>query len=341
MKNTITTTIKKVYSMKKYFMIVLMAVTALGVQAQQDAHYSLYMFNGLYLNPAYAGSHEVVDLMAIYRHQWAGIDGAPQTGNLSVHGALRRNQYGLGLTVFGDHIGLTTSISATGSFAYRIKVRKTKICLGVQAGATYYRQDNNSAIPGELQAQGYYDLTYSVNRTLVIPNVGAGIYIYGKRYYVGFSVPHILPASLNKKLELNASNAIAHQYNHYILTAGVVIGKETSPVKFRPSFVAKYVKGLDRNIPDFDVSAALLFADRFWLGGTYRIASGLDNKKGTAVVAFFECKITHGLRIGYGFDYSLSKLNNFAKYGSHDIMLGYEFNTGKKRFVSPRYVSYF
>lgn len=321
--------------------VIVLVLASFTLHAQQDAHYSLYMFNGLYLNPAYAGSHEVVDLMGIYRHQWAGIDGAPRTGNISVHGALPRNQYGLGLTLFGDHLGLTTSFSATGSFAYRIKVKQTRICLGISAGATYFHQDNTSAIPTELANQGYYDQMFAVNKSLVIPNIGAGIYVYGKRYYVGFSVPHILPSSLNKKLELNATNAVAHQYNHYLLTAGVIIGKETSKVKARPSFLMKYVKGVDKNIPDFDLSLGLLFVDRFWLGATYRLASGLDNKKGTAVVAWFECKITQQLRFGYGFDYSLNKLNSFAKYGSHDIMLGYEFNTGKKRFVSPRYVSYF
>ncbi len=331
----------KISSMKKFFIAIILVATCLGTQAQQDAHYSLYMFNGLFLNPAYAGSHEVVDLMGIYRHQWAGIDGAPRTGNISVHGALPRNQYGLGLTLLGDRLGLTTMFTATGSFAYRIKVKKSKICLGIQASATYYNQNNSNAIPGELQAQGYYDQMFAVNRSMVIPNVGAGIYVYGKRYYVGFSVPHILPVSLDKKLKVNATEAVARQYNHYLLTAGVVIGKETSKVKVRPSFLMKYVKGVDRNIPDFDVSLGLLFVDRFWLGSTFRLASGLDNKKGTAIVAWFECKITQRLRVGYGFDYSLNKLNNFAKYGSHDIMLGYEFNTGKKRFVSPRYVSYF
>lgn len=326
---------------KNFLFSVLFVLASLGARAQQDAHYSLYMFNGLFLNPAYAGSHEVVDLMGIYRHQWAGIDGAPRTGNISVHGALPRNQYGLGLTLTGDRLGLTTMVTAMGSFAYRIKVKKSKICLGVQAGATYYNQNNSGAIPGELQAQGYYDEMFSVNRSLLVPNVGAGIYVYGKKYYVGFSVPHILPMSLNKSLKLNATSAVAHQYNHYLFTAGVVIGKNISPVKFRPSILVKYVKGVYKNIPDFDISAALLFVDRVWLGGTYRLASGLDNKKGSAVVVWAECKITNRLRVGYGFDYSLNRLNNFAKYGSHDIMLGYEFNTGKKRFVSPRYVSYF
>jgi len=328
--------------MKKVFIAILTVVSStVWVNAQQDAHYSLYMFNGLFLNPAYAGSHEVLDMMAIYRHQWAGIDGAPRTGNFSIHGALPRNQYGLGLTILGDHLGLTTSFTATGAFSYRIKVKQTKICFGIQASATYYRQNNSEAIPGELAAQGYYDQNFAVNKSIIIPNVGAGIYIYGKRYYIGLSVPHIVPFNFNKTLKANATDGVAHQYNHYLFTAGVLIGRETSKVKVRPSLLVKYVRGLDRNIPDFDVSLGLLFVDRFWLGATYRIASGLDNKKGTAVIAWMELKITQRLRVGYGFDYSLSMLNQFAKYGSHDIMLGYEFNTGKKRFVSPRYVSYF
>lgn len=328
--------------MKKIFIAAFIAVISLAAHAQQDAHYSLYMFNGMFLNPAYAGSHECIDLVGIYRHQWAGIDGAPRTGNVSINAPLRRNQYALGLVLLGDRLGLSTSWTATGSFAYRIPIkRKWKIALGISASATYYQQRNDQAIPAELQAQGYYDQNYSVNTNLFVPNVGAGVYAYGKRWYVGFSVPHLVPMSINKKFKASASEGVARQYNHYILTSGVVIGKEKSVVKFRPSIMVKYVKGLHKNIPDFDISAGLLFADRFWLGGTYRLAAGLDNKKGTAVIAWMQVMVTHGLRIGYGFDYALTGLNKFAKYGSHDIMIGYEFNNKKKRYVSPRFVSYF
>jgi type IX secretion system PorP/SprF family membrane protein len=332
----------KFTGMKKLILacIVLMSLST-GLRAQQDAHYSLYMFNGLYLNPAYAGSHEVVNLMGIYRHQWAGMDGAPRTGNISVDGPLRRNNVALGLVVSGDRLGLTTSFSATASFAYRIKVRKTRISLGISAGGTYYQQHNTDAIPTELAAQGYTDNTFAVNRSIFVPNVGAGIYIYSRKYYIGLSVPHILPMKLNGSLGMSMSDGLIRQYNHYLFTAGVVIGRETSVVKVRPSLLVKYVKGLDRNIPDFDASVGLLFADRFWLGGTYRLASGYDNKKGTAVIVWAELKITHSLRIGYGFDYALSGLNTIAKYGSHDFMIGYEFINKNKRYASPRYVTYF
>lgn len=328
--------------MKKLLIAAVVVGLSFVAKAQQDAHYSLYMFNGLFLNPAYAGSHEVIDLMGIYRHQWAGIDGAPRTGNISINAPLRRNEYALGLTLLGDRVGLQTSWSAIGSFAYRIPIkRKWKIALGISASATYYQQRNDQAIPQELQALGYYDQNYAVNNSLFIPNVGAGIYAYGKRWYAGFSVPHIVPMSINKKFKANVSEGIARQYNHYLLTAGVVIGKEKSVVKFRPSFLVKYVKGLHKNIPDFDLSAGLLFADRFWLGGTYRLAAGLDNKRGSAAIAWIQVMVTHRLKIGYGFEYAIGPLNKYSKAGTHDVMIGYEFNNKKKRYVSPRFVSYF
>ncbi|MDW8274307.1 MAG: type IX secretion system membrane protein PorP/SprF [Chitinophagales bacterium] len=326
--------------MKRLLFISLIAINS-AVWAQQDAHYSLYMFNGLFLNPAYAGSHEVLDMMAIYRHQWAGIEGAPRSGNGCIHSPLRRNQYALGLTLAGDRLGLTNSFTATGAFAFRIPVRKSKISLGIQASGTYYAQRNSEAIPAELLAQGYNDAIFSVDRNVFIPNVGAGIYAYGKRYYVGLSAPHLIPMRLDKGVAASMSTALARQYNHYLLTAGYVFGKETSVVKVRPSFLMKYVKGLPKGIPDFDGSLAFLFADRFWLGGIYRVAAGVDNRRGTAAIVWFEALLTHRLRIGYGFDYALSGLNRFARWGSHDIMIGYELNTNNKRYVSPRYINYF
>ena len=83
---------------KLILFLTVISVTGL-VKAQQDPEYNMYMFNGLFLNPAYAGSHDVISTMAIYRHQWAGFDGAPRTANLSVHSPLKRDQYNLGLSI--------------------------------------------------------------------------------------------------------------------------------------------------------------------------------------------------------------------------------------------------
>ena len=54
---------------KLIFSTVLLVAVFTGAKAQQDPAYSMYMFNGLFLNPAYAGSSEAISVMAIYRHQ--------------------------------------------------------------------------------------------------------------------------------------------------------------------------------------------------------------------------------------------------------------------------------
>lgn len=316
-------------------------LTVLRLQAQQDPQYSLYMFNGLFMNPAYAGSHEVVDAMAIYRHQWAGIDGAPRTGNASVHGALKRDQYALGLTLQGDRLGLTRAIGATGSFAYRIKAGNSKIALGISGSVTYYMQNNSDAYP-ELSQLGIYDNIYSIDKKMVVPNIGFGIYAYNSRYFVGASVPHMLPTKLSQKVGVSSNKDIARQYNHYLFTAGYLFGKETAKVKIRPTLLMKYAPGLNKNIPDFDLSLALFFIDRIMVGGTCRLGTWNEGKYGaTAATVYLMAKVNQHIKIGYAYEQTISDLKKGVKLGTHDVMLGYEFNRNDKRFVTPRFVSHF
>ena len=328
--------------MRKYITILTALVTLCQVgSAQQDPHYSLHMFNGLFLNPAYAGSHEVVDAMAIYRAQWLGVEGAPMTGNGSIHGALRRNQYALGLTLQGDRLGLTNSFGVTGAFAYRIKAGKTKISLGIQAGLTYYLQGNSGA-QSDLNKIGINDNVFTVDRNLWVPNFGAGIYWYGKRFSVGFSVPHLLPTTLSTSLGVTQNQNVARQYNHYIFTAGYLFGKDAAIVKVKPTILMKYVAGLNNSIPDFDIGLNFFFVDRVMLGANYRIGTANNANYGsTAIAGLLMVQVTHRFRIGYAYEHTLTDINKGVQYGTHDIMLGYEFNTGKKRFVSPRFISYF
>jgi type IX secretion system PorP/SprF family membrane protein len=323
---------------KLYTTLLASLLLVSGLRAQQDATYSMYMFNGLFLNPAYAGSHEVISTTAIYRHQWAGFDGAPRTANISVHAPFKRDQYALGVTVTNDRLGLTNMFSVTPAFSYRIKVRKSRICLGVQAGFTYYQQRNTQAIlPDNITP----DQLFSVNNNLPLFNVGFGIYVYGKKYFIGASVPHLIPNSLNGKYSLVAAgDQVAKQYNHFLLTAGYVFGKDAAIVKVKPTFLMKYVTGDRRNLPQFDFNLNFLFVDRLWVGAGWRLGGDYQNWKGESVIAMVEAKITPQLRVGYAYDATLSKLNPYQS-GTHEIMLGYDFWYDKKRFVTPRYVKYF
>ena len=330
------------------FSIILTLSVSYAANAQQDATYSMYMFNGLYINPAYAGSQDALNVMAIFRNQWSGLQGAPRTMNASVDAPLRKDQYALGLTIMNDRLGLTNDFSATAAFAYRIKVKGDNvISLGVQGGITYYQSRLNEAIlndPSQL-SQTTYDPKFAVAQNLFLPNVGAGIFAYGKRYFVGFSVPHLVPFSLDNKWQVATGQAVAHQYNQYLVTAGYVFGKDVSIVKFRPSIMLKSQQGTNYNMPDFTLNLGLLFIDRIWVIASMNTgsttANGEPQKFGvSAINGIIQAKITPQFGVGYCYEYSLSKLSAYET-GTHEIMMNYLFSYDKKRFVTPRYAKYF
>jgi len=324
--------------MKKLIFSALIAVGLFtSVKAQQDPAYSMYMFNGLFINPAYAGSQEVISLMGIYRHQWVGIEGAPRTANISVHSPLRRDQYGLGLVISDDKLGLSNSLNFTPSFSYRLRIKQSRLCFGVQASFAYYNETNSSA---QLANVNIADQAFQTNNHLFVPNFGFGIYAYGKRYFVGISAPHLLPSSLGNKVGvITGKDAVAKMYNAYVFTAGYVFGKDPAIVKFRPTILVKWQQGVYKNIPQIDISPALLFVDRLWVGVTYR-TGGDFAYYGQAIIGFIQFKVTPQLQVGYAYDGEISGLNHYTS-GTHEIMIGYDFWYNKKRFVTPRFVKYF
>jgi type IX secretion system PorP/SprF family membrane protein len=325
--------------MKKIIFSILLAGTLAGnMYAQQDPNYSMYMFNGLFINPAYAGSQEVISVMGIYRDQWVGIDGAPQTANISVHSPLRQDQYALGMTVSNDKIGLANTFTATPAFSYRLRLKQWRLCFGVQASFAYYYQNNSNAQLPNL-GSNVPDQAFLLNQNLFVPNFGFGIYAYSKRYFVGISAPHLLPSSLRDETKIVTTDNLAKMYNAYILTAGILVGKDPAIVKFRPTILLEWQQGLPKNIPMIDLSPSLLFMDRFYLGLTYRLG-GDANYIGQALIPFFQIKITPQLQLGYSYDAELTQLKHFTS-GTHEIMLGYDFWYDKKRFVTPRYINYF
>lgn len=315
--------------LNKYIIACSILLLSFGMKAQQDAHYSFYMFNGLYLNPAYAGSKDAISTMALYRHQWATIPGAPRSGSFSIHSPLKNNKLALGLIYTFDRVGSSQSNGLQLSYAYRIPVGKKKqhkICIGLQAGVTNYQ---NKLADLNVSQPGVVDPVFGENKNLWLPNFGLGLYFYGPKYFIGASIPHLLNLSLNESAKYAGDDATyARLYRHYLLTAGYVfdLGKK---VKFRPSFLMKYVK----NAPlDFDITAAFMFVDRVWLGVSHRV--------GDSYVFMGDFYVTPQFHLGYAYDLTVSDLNKYTG-GTHEVMLGYDFWFEKSRLVNPRYVKYF
>ena len=282
-----------------------MAITAPKVLAQSEPMFSQYMLNGLVINPAYAGVHKVTDIALVYRNQWTGISGSPETQTLSLHTLLKDGKSGLGFNLIRDNIGVTSQTIANGSYAYKVPLRKGILSLGLMARLNFINFD----FP-DLHLQTSNDPVFTGKENTREVSFGAGMFYHTERFFLGLSMPHLTRSDLFSR--------------HWFLHAGYVL--EVQPfVKLKPSVLIKYVDGAPLEI---DLNATVFWKDKFWLGASLRSFDG--------VYALTGLNITRQLGIGYAFDLALTDLNAYAK-GTHEIMLKYRFSFNKSMILSPRY----
>ena len=328
----------------KYFCFLLLFSSANLARGQQDPMFTKYMFNSLIFNPGYAGSKDHLSLALLHRSQWQELEGAPVTQTLTAHTPLRNERVGVGLSLANDIIGPTRSTGANLAYSYRIPFKKFKICFGLQAGFDSYRSDFS-----ELVLDMSDDPSF-INASKVLPNVGAGLYIYSKHFYFGASSPRLIEHDLQQDVEMGI---FARQARHYYLTMGAAIPLKGDAIIFKPSILLKNA-GLDRRVfpggqyvnygaPDeFDFDFSLLFQETLWVGASFRSAFSAPalslNPKSSYDSADFWVSFLfkNGLRIGAAYDYTVSDLSTVTN-GAFEVMFGYEFNFREKRVVTPRY----
>jgi len=310
--------------MKKiYFASILLAMLSLDMHAQQDPHYTQYMYNMNVVNPAYAGSKENLSVGLLYRQQWVSMEGAPKTLTLSVHSPAGKN-VGLGLSVISDKIGPVEENNIYADFSYTLNLGgEHRLAFGLKGGATFHKVGLFSEI-GNGYVPDLGDLAFSENTNNTYFNIGGGLFYYSKNYYLAFSVPNMLKS---KHLDVT-KNGQEYQYGsdvqHYFLTAGYVFNL-TDNTKFKPSAMLKSAFNAPTSL---DVSANFLFFEKFELGATYR----LDDSYGAMV----NYAITPNIKAGYAYDHVISDLK-IATPASHEFMLLFDLNFPKKVSVSPRF----
>ena len=315
--------------MKKLIIIIIVFLSFTGLQAQQDPHFTHYMFNTLSVNPGYAGSRDALTVTGLYRNQWVGFKGAPSTQTITLHAPVFNDKVGLGLSLLRDSIGPTDNYSVFADFAYRIALgqsKKARLTFGLKGGL-----DVKQFKLSEVSTRQENDPEFVSLPTTLLGNFGFGVYYYTDNFYVGASVPRILENYYDKDAATTNSNDNGRQKRHYDLIVGAMfkLGKD---VKLKPSML---IKINEASPPELDLSALFyLLNDKFWIGPAFRTAW----KSSDAVSALVGVKIVDQLSLGYSFDYNL--LNQTFKYngGSHELMLRYDFiYNNHPRVKSPRY----
>ena len=310
---------------------ILLSITGF---AQQDAMYSQYMFNGLAINPAYAGTRNVLSASGLFRRQWAGkkIEGAPITETFTMDAPLPKKKTGLGINLVNDKIGVTSSLALDLVYAYRIKINRYKtLSLGLQAGMAQYKA-NFTDVSLSQNPSYQLDESFQNNINRWDPNFGFGAYYYTKIFYAGISLPHMINTKVISKEE-NANSAYgflsdsekARQFRHAFITMGYLMKFSQKHIKLKPSILIKYVYGAP---VEMDLNANLWFYEKY--------AVGLSVRTADAVAILLEAQANKQWRFGYSYDYSYTKLRKYNS-GSHEIMVRYEFSFSKAKLLTPRY----
>lgn len=296
----------------------LLIFADISVYSQQAEQSSLYMYNALYYNPAYAGTRNTLSATVIAREQWIGLDAAPSSQYFSIHSPLKNRKMGVGLHFNNDKVGARKKSTIYADLASTIKLNKKndRLNLGLSAGI-----DNYSFGFSDLYAIDPNDAIASLNMTKLTPNIGAGAYFYNERYYAGISVPTIIDY-------FDKSNGISHNINkrHLFITGGYVFKLNTT-MDLKAASLIRYTHGAPITI---ELNANLLLYKKVWIGAMYRSGEGTGVN---ASVVFLDA-----FTVGYAYDYPLNELRVYQK-GSHEIMLQYDFTryNNKNKIYSPRY----
>ncbi len=294
---------------------------SMGIFAQQDPMYSEYVFDGLLINPAYAGTHDVLNAALLYRDQWLNIPGAPKTGIFSIDAPLKNEKVGIGLNIESDKIGVTSFTNVTGDYSYRLKFSNSSLNLGIQLGVGFTNSNLTSVITSD---GGPADPSFESNYHVALPIFGFGMYYYSDKFFAGLSIPQIGGSSVQKVLYGNSDNINLDLSNHYFLYTGYLFNL-TPDVKLKPSVLFKYVNGAP---VEMDINGVCWFYDLIALGFSYRSLASVD------FLAQF--KLTDQVYLGYAYEYPTNALNNFSS-GSHEIMLQYMFDFSHAKIITPRF----
>jgi len=312
----------------KFFSTILIGMLSLGAFAQQDAGFSMYFFNPVYINPGYAGSRGLLSGTIVHRSQWIDMPGAPVTQSLSIHSAIPNSHVGLGLQVYNDEAGPMKNTGISGTYAYHLPVgEKSKLSFGLTGMMNNIRVGWN-----KINIDQDADLAFVSNaESSWVPDASLGLYFYKERFYAGLSVNHLLQSRFNLATAPDANNAKFSR--QYYLTSGVVIPLGTN-LDFRPSILLKYVNAAP---PVGEIEASFIFFQKLFIGGGYRVNNRI-NMPGTdnMLVGILEVEITSFLRLGYSYDYYLNR-NGMYNSGTHEIMLGFDISGIKTKMSSPRF----
>jgi type IX secretion system PorP/SprF family membrane protein len=328
--------------MKRFILLLFFVCSYYQSISQQRPQYTQYIFNNYLLNPAITGIENYTDVKAGYRNQWQGLTDAPVTSSISIPTPIGKQftegsatsfqgegnnpmsrsyvqtykasepHHGIGFHLVSDKTGPFSRTDINLTYAYHLGLAaNVNLALGVAAGLSRISLDRSKIILEDPADQAIMDN----NNNQIQPDLGAGLWLYGPRYFAGISAQQLLgrPLSFSDYADYNQGK----QVSHWFITAGYkfYLSEDIAAI---PSAMLKVVKPVPVSL---DLNMKFAFKDKLWLGGSYRKDDSF------AVMAGFN--VGHFFNLGYSYDFTTSELQSVSN-GSHEIILGLLLNNRYK-----------
>lgn len=290
--------------LKLCFFLFLFIDEAVG----QDANFTQFYANPLYLNPAFAGTTPHFRVSSIYRNQWTNLGAAYGTNMAAFDYNFDYYDSGLGILIANDRMQGFNSTSLTAMYSYRLVFSDQWVAqLGLEASGVFKTLGKDLVFGDQLQ-NGSTAETFG-SQTLFYPDFGTGFLLYNPTFWAGFSVKHITRPSqsfyqdfLYNRLEVHYS---AHLGKRFLLSKDEKTYLSTALLyqtqgKFQqidagfnfftePVMVGLWYRGFPfastiAGIPNHDALAAMVGVhyNSFWFGYSYDYTiSGLKNTGGS------------------------------------------------------------
>jgi type IX secretion system PorP/SprF family membrane protein len=272
--------------------------------AQQDPMYTQYMDNLQVLNPGYAGSQGIGNILMVARSQWVEFDGAPATRSFTYNTSYDEQNVGVGFSLMSDQIGPLKQTGFYADYSYFIPVsQKFKLGLGLKGGVSFYRANLVALQTVDSDPVFNHDIYENF-----LPNVGVGLFLFSETTYFGVSVPKLIDnIIINEEVQTDYINK---QQRHMYFVAG-------HRFDISEDFQLK-TNGMMRKVKSAPLSVDLTvmggFRDKFWVGAMYRF--------GDAYGMLVKFNPSPNMSIGYAYDITISELSAFNS-GTHEIMFSY------------------
>jgi type IX secretion system PorP/SprF family membrane protein len=283
---------------------------------QQTSLYTQYMFNPFLLNPAIAGTTNYFQIRSTNRFQWAGFPDGPVLNSLSLFGPVsaKNMDMGYGGSVYIDATGPTSRTGINGAFAYNIPLNdEIHLSFGVALGLMQFKIDGTQ-LTGDRKMRDVEPNgdVYSV-QSFFQPDGKLGVYLYRTDFQVSFSADNLF----NNKFDIdpNGGGISKLKRHYYLLGTYTYIFNRTWSAEGSAIF-----KAVTPVPVQMDMSARVIYQRTAWFGISFRTQEAFS-----VLLGYIFSKRIY---VGYSFDYNLSSIQNYS-LGSHEIMLGYRFNSLK------------